>query len=532
MSSLPTNQSHDANTYHKKGILALNEGDYHTALDSIKKAIELNPIEPSYFNNIAIVYCQMHHIDEAIDSLKTAIQLDPSNVEFKINLSNLYLSAMQLESSLALINDAAQQKPNDLRIQSILKNIICSSYYEKGLCAFNHRLWEQAYSYFYKILLINYKATSALCGLASIAIHQQKLLKGLTFLNHALMINPEDHESRLLKATTLLQLGDLENGWPFYESRIYSSKFTTSSRTFTIPCWQGPSTSNCTTLFIWAEQGVGDQIAFAQILHELEQLNYPVIIDCDTRLKTLFQRSFPFITFEDKPFNPSSTPGISHQIPMGSLFQYFRTTREAFQKTKRPYLIDNSNINQDFIEMIKKTDQFNIGISWRSSHPDESSEYSIPLALFMSIFTPQDNINLYCLQYANAQPEVQQWNQDHSMNIASLPWLDIDNDFDSLSTVIANLDLVISIDNMIAHLSGALNTPVFTLIPFKSDFKWPLNETQSEWYPSMTLFRQGKLGYWETALEDLKSSLKIYVQQSLTHRLAKVGYDDDRLTPA
>src|SRR6185369_10688639 len=69
-------------------------------------------------------------------------------------------------------------------------------------------------------------------------------------------------------------------------------------------------------------------------------------------------------------------------------------------------------------------------------------------------------------------------------------------DFSETAALIANLDLVISIDTAAAHLAGAMGKPVWTLLPWRASQQWMLNRDDSPWYPSMRLFRQPKPGDW------------------------------------
>ncbi len=69
-------------------------------------------------------------------------------------------------------------------------------------------------------------------------------------------------------------------------------------------------------------------------------------------------------------------------------------------------------------------------------------------------------------------------------------------DFSDTAAMIANLDLVITVDTAVAHLAGALGKRVWTLLPFNPDWRWMLERSDSPWYPTMRLFRQKKAGDW------------------------------------
>jgi ADP-heptose:LPS heptosyltransferase len=75
------------------------------------------------------------------------------------------------------------------------------------------------------------------------------------------------------------------------------------------------------------------------------------------------------------------------------------------------------------------------------------------------------------------------------------------------AALISHLDLVITVDTMVAHLAGALNLPVWIMLPEQADWRWMLNRTDSPWYPSARLFRQKRRGYWEPLIAELSSLL-------------------------
>jgi ADP-heptose:LPS heptosyltransferase len=66
---------------------------------------------------------------------------------------------------------------------------------------------------------------------------------------------------------------------------------------------------------------------------------------------------------------------------------------------------------------------------------------------------------------------------------------DIKN-FTDLAIIIENMDLVISIDTVFAHLAGALGKKTFLLLGDFSDWRWLLNIKNSIWYSSLTIFRK------------------------------------------
>jgi ADP-heptose:LPS heptosyltransferase len=98
-----------------------------------------------------------------------------------------------------------------------------------------------------------------------------------------------------------------------------------------------------------------------------------------------------------------------------------------------------------------------------------------------------------------------------------LPDLSADlTDFGETAAVIANLDLVVSVDSAVAHLAGAMGVPTWTLIYEPADWRWMTRREDSPWYPTMRLFRQPRAGQWEEPIGRLIGALRQYMQGAQT----------------
>jgi ADP-heptose:LPS heptosyltransferase len=82
------------------------------------------------------------------------------------------------------------------------------------------------------------------------------------------------------------------------------------------------------------------------------------------------------------------------------------------------------------------------------------------------------------------------------------------SDFTDTAAVIANLDLVISVDTSVVHLAGAMGKPIWTLLPFSPDWRWLLDRQDSPWYPTMRLFRQPVPGRWSPVMSNIAATLQ------------------------
>ena len=86
------------------------------------------------------------------------------------------------------------------------------------------------------------------------------------------------------------------------------------------------------------------------------------------------------------------------------------------------------------------------------------------------------------------------------------------HDFADTAALIANLDLVITIDTAVAHLAGAMGKPVWLLLHFHADWRWMLDRNDSPWYPTLRLFRQPAPGDWETPVYQAMQALQQMVR--------------------
>ena len=77
------------------------------------------------------------------------------------------------------------------------------------------------------------------------------------------------------------------------------------------------------------------------------------------------------------------------------------------------------------------------------------------------------------------------------------------------AALIAELDLVITVDTSIAHLAGALGQPAWVLLPFAPDWRWLLDRDDSPWYPTLRLFRQSQPRDWTSVVTRLGDALQV-----------------------
>ena len=118
------------------------------------------------------------------------------------------------------------------------------------------------------------------------------------------------------------------------------------------------------------------------------------------------------------------------------------------------------------------------------------------------------NCDFINLQFGKFDEDLEKFKAKYGLNIRSINEIDIYNNIDDIAALINCLDLVIPIQNTTALLSGALGKNTWVMLTFNARWHWLTNEKKSLWYPTTKLFRQEKIGDWNTVINSIGLDLK------------------------
>src|SRR6185295_11108560 len=93
-------------------------------------------------------------------------------------------------------------------------------------------------------------------------------------------------------------------------------------------------------------------------------------------------------------------------------------------------------------------------------------------------------------------------------NLELADWMSECADLQDTAALVQALDLVVTVDTVIAHIAGALGKPVWMLNRLESEWRWMLQRDDSPWYPTMRIFRQQTRGDWDQVLADIRGALE------------------------
>ena len=151
-------------------------------------------------------------------------------------------------------------------------------------------------------------------------------------------------------------------------------------------------------------------------------------------------------------------------------------------------------------------DRLRVGLVW-SGNPKHTNDHNRSVSLqVLSRILDVDVV------FVSLQKEVRENDRAELQNRKIIDWTAELTDFADTAALIANLDLVITVETSVAHLAGALAKPVWVLLPFISDWRWHLDRDDSPWYPTARLFRQDATRAWDNVIARVHDALHDFVQ--------------------
>jgi tetratricopeptide (TPR) repeat protein len=511
--------------YNNRGIIFFELGNLKAAIDDYNMAIALKANDQEIFNNRGIAFYELGQWEKALADFNTAISLKHNYGEAFNNRGNVFLELRRFKEALADYNKTISIWPDCSDAINNRGTVFQKlERYEDALRDFNQALklnpssnkvlnnrgntfkrlgrYEESILDYNKALSFDINQAEVINnrGLSREQLSQHT--EALADYDKAISIKPDYAEPYFNKSLQMLRLGNFAEGWPLYEWRWKTEQDIGKGLKTSKPLWQGEKNAN---VFLWAEQGIGDEIMFASLIPEVEDQCSTLTVKCDKRLIPLLKRSFSKkINFQ---FDQSkgSEDSYDFHIPIASLPSILRPSIDSFKQGAGAYLrCDNKKAEK--LKRIISTDkaQTLIGISWNSSAKQPCAHHrNIDLYdLVKHLHAP--DVKLVNLQYGDVADEIAQLRKDHGIEVIEVPDIDNHDDIDGLAALIMACDKVVSIDNATVHLAGALGAETKILLPFNNNWQWGTSGSSSYWYDSVELYRQQSANDWKQVLEQLK----------------------------
>jgi tetratricopeptide (TPR) repeat protein len=441
--------------YFGKAQNAGNKGCWEQSIHLYARVIEHQPDSVQAYNNMGDAYRNMGKYDAAIKCFHKALECDQDIAAIHYNLGSTYRLVEQFDPAFHHLSRAVELQPDYAHAWTNLALI----FKEKG--AFD---------------------------------------RALNCLDRAVSLAPELAEARWNRAAVLLLKGQHHQGWRDYEWRFKIGQYRSiyphrleGSR------WDGRHVPG-KTILVHDEQGLGDTIQFVRYLPLVRQRCGRVVLETRRELVHLLSCCNSIDEIVVRSSIPRPAPLYDHYIPLMSLPTVFDTMPNGPTECV-PY-IKAPQSRVDHWQKLLPSKKLKVGIVWagRPEHANDANR-SCPPNNLEPLFQMK-GIEFVGLQKGETEKDIGNIGYDGFFN-----WGEQLHDFTDTAGLIANLDVLVTVDTSVAHLAGAMGRPVWLMLPYVSDWRWLASGSRTPWYPTMRLYRQPRPKDWPSVVTNLKSSL-------------------------
>lgn len=431
------------------GATLFDQGRIAEAEATYRVAVERAPQQPELWRALARILRHWENLDEAENCLHNALARAPDDHESLIAMGQLKLRQGAVMEAMA-------------QFQSVLDR--------------------------------NAADKDALLGMGEGRWQQGQWQEATRCFQRAALVHKNDPVIRFRLARAQLSLGHWQDSWAYFEARTKLTKPDWDR----VPVWQGEPIAD-STVVINHEGGLSDALQFGRLAERVPAMR--VIYRCPAEIHRLLKGSH--WTIDIIP-DSDRMPEADFQVSLLSLPHLTGLTIDDLPG-RVPYL------RADPTELSKWRrrlgDGVRIGISWQGGsrfHGDGKRE--IPLTAFQP-FCDLPRVQLYSLQKGEGREQLAQ---------SGLPVEDLDQELDEgpdafldTAAAITELTMVITVDNTIAHLAGALGKPVWCCLPHGlPEWRWQASGRDTPWYPTMDLFHCEQPGDWQGLMKTLARRLQ------------------------
>ena len=340
---------------------------------------------------------------------------------------------------------------------------------------------------------------------------------GLVAARTALVLEPANRDIQLHLAQAMLLGGDWPGGFDLYcTSRKAQVGLLRIDTTPPWPVWHGETPAASDALLVIADDCRGDTLQFVRDLLELRGRFARVTLLCQLAEQRLLRQSLgacvEFIVAVPDLARERQAPSWQWHVTLLSVPAILAYSPETLLPCV-PYLFAQTVCSRSWGERFDQWEachggrKLRVGLAWKGSVTSDTLEKACRRDVALHLFPPllvRKDVQWVSLQNDSA-PLLEVTALDEALR--PLPWVAECNDLAEVAALVANLDLIISVDAEVAHLAGAMGRSVWLLNRFESEWRWLWRRQDSPWYPTMRVFNQVRFGDWVEVLERIDLAL-------------------------
>lgn len=484
----------------------------NTALQLMTHALETNPTDPGIVSSLGNAALGMNFFDLAQAFHKIYISLKPNEPIGYNNYATALREDGKYDEAIELLQDVLPIFPKSELLWNTLGSIVS---FRDGP--------GHAIIFYEECLKINPKNDQALNNIAPSYFSVGQIDKAEEAIRASINLSPNTMYQHMFLSNLLLQTKRLTEGWDEYRWSHYGNNFDLTVKHNNIPYWNGEDLKG-KKIFVFAEQGIGDEILFSWLYKNLIRDAEKVGIACQKRLLPLFRNSFPeaqverymfqanremdieFMVFPD--FNVSE---FDYQCTAGEIARYYWKEYEDIEPNSEPILIPTKEkIDHWRKEVEKLSHDISVGIAWRSGVRFANRARNYAELMDWVPILKQKNINFVNVQYGDCQAELDELESKTGIKIHNFKDLDLKDDFDGTTAMMQSLDLVMgpaSAPLMQSTLSGVESWYFLSKVPF-----WTFGDEYPRWQQKARILAKSENEPWGEHMVESAEKFKKWVK--------------------
>jgi hypothetical protein len=324
--------------------------------------------------------------------------------------------------------------------------------------------------------------------------------------DRAVALRPDVPQIRLNRGIALLRAGRLREGWPDYEARLSQAPHPALPAEARLPPLSEIGDGAGRTVLLIHEQGFGDTLQMVRYAPLLAARGFRVVVWAPAPLVPLLRRA-EGVAEVLAPGAPA--PPFDFHCPFFSLPLAFATTLESIPAAI-PYITADPVLTAGWGDRLADREGLRVGLVWAGQgrpwlpgFEKLDRRRSMRLA-DLAPLGEVPGISLVSLQMGDAADAMRAAPPVPPLYDA----MQGAADFGDTAAIVANLDVVVSVDTSVVHLAGALGKKVMLLDRYDNCWRWLAGREDSPWYPSLRIFRQARIGDWAPVVERVAAALR------------------------
>ncbi|WP_416897442.1 MAG: tetratricopeptide repeat protein [Minwuia sp.] len=473
-------------------------GNVQAAIHAMERALEIAGEDPELVYGVGQLAQDLGMLDAAERMYALVIQRCPDDPRGPTALAAVKRAKGNYGEAIDTLKFAIEQKPSD---ESLWQALAVTVAEDRGADA--------ARPFFDEALRLNPDYDIAWSNLGHAYSSMGRFEESLPFLKKAVDLRPDDADTHFSYASSLLGVGDLEEGWQEYEWRLDRRRGDSVVFVHDLPRWQGEDISD-KCILVSDEQGIGDAIIFGSAYRDVIERAGHVIIECDRRLVSWFQRSFPeatvhrHVTFRSNAkihrhygwLKEDGIPKPDLFIPSGSIFGIVRDGIDSFARNGNYLIPDPERAAYWKAKFDAIGEGPKVGICWTGGYvtPIRAKGY-MSLTDFAPFFDLQaKGAHFVNCMYKDASEDCARLAEDKGIIIHDFEGIDRREQLDEAAAWTAGLDFVVSISSSPVAIAGAMGIPAVTLL-HKPD-RFHFGSGIEPWFPNTDIFVAREPGEW------------------------------------